>query len=313
MKEAYVERRRDWVLLFCKGFAMGAANVVPGVSGGTVAFVTGIYERLINALKSFDTNGFSLLLKGQFKALLTHVDFWFLFTLGVGVIASVFTLAKLLAIGFERYPVYLAALFFGLIFASVFSVGKRVKVWTLSTVIALSIGLVFAVGLTFAPTATENTSFVYLMLCGMVAMCSMIIPGVSGSFVLLLMGNYQLIMIETVNGLRAGDFAMAVPILLPVAAGAVIGLIVLSRFLSWLFRRHHDNAVAVITGFVAGSLVIIWPWKSPGELINNNGEQKILSYVNQLPDLDLSFGLALIIMAAGAILLLAVDKLGSAH
>lgn len=304
--------RKEFIALFFKGFAMGAANVIPGVSGGTVAFITGIYERLINALKSFDTQAIKYLFKGDVKSLLAHVDFGFLLTLGIGVIASILTLAKVLAIGFEQYPVYVAALFFGLILASIPSVAKMINVWDLGTLIALFIGFGIAISMTFVPAASENTNIFYLMLCGVVALCSMIIPGVSGSFVLLLMGNYQLIMIDTVNTLREGDFATALPILIPVAVGAVVGLIVLSRFLSWLFKKHHDNAVAVITGFVAGSLAIVWPWKREGEVIIKNGEEKVLSYINELPAMDTAFFVALAIMISGAALMLLVEKLGAA-
>lgn len=298
--------------VFFKGFAMGAANVVPGVSGGTVAFITGIYERLINALKSFDVKAVKLLLTGKVKGFVDYVDFWFLVSLGAGVICSVFTLAKLLEIGFEKYPVYVASLFFGLILASIPSVGKMVKQWSLSRFISLTIGLVIAATMAFAPAASENTNILYLMLCGVVAMCSMIIPGVSGSFVLLLLGNYQLIMIQSVNTLREGNLADSLPILVPVGIGAVLGLIALSHFLSWLFKRYHDNAVAVITGFVAGSLAIIWPWKRPGEVIMKGDEEKILSYESYFPQLNTEFGIALVIIVAGAALMLTVEKLGAA-
>ena len=304
--------RKEFIALFFKGFAMGAANVIPGVSGGTVAFITGIYERLIHALKSFDTQAIKYLLKGDIKTLLAHVDFGFLLTLGLGVIVSILTLAKLLAIGFEQYPVYIAALFFGLILASIPSVAKMIKQWSAGTWLALLVGFGIAISMTLVPAAGENTHFIYLMLCGVVAMCSMIIPGVSGSFVLLLMGNYQLIMIDTVNTLREGDLATALPILIPVAIGAVLGLIVLSRFLSWLFKKHHDNAVAVITGFVAGSLAIVWPWKREGEVIIKDGEEKVLSYINELPAIDSAFFVALGIMVAGAALMLLVEKVGAA-
>lgn len=293
-----------------KGFAIGAANVVPGVSGGTVAFITGIYERLINALKSFDVTAIKLLFTGKVKQFIAHVDFWFLATLGGGVICSILTLAKLLEIGFERYSIYVAALFFGLILASITSVGKMVKQWSASRVIVLFIGFAVALSMAFAPAASENTNILYLMLCGVVAMCSMIIPGVSGSFVLLLLGNYQLIMISSVNKLREGNLEEALPIIVPVGIGAVLGLIALSHFLSWLFKRYHDNAVAVITGFVAGSLAIIWPWKRPAEVIRKNGEEKILSYESYLPQLDAQFAIVLVVIIAGVALMLTVEKLG---
>lgn len=301
----------EWFSVFLKGFAMGAANVVPGVSGGTIAFITGIYERLINALKSFDVQAIRLILSGQVKAFIAYVDFWFLLSLGLGGVASVLTLAKLLEIGFAEYPVYVAALFFGLILASIYSVGRLVSQWGSAQYLALATGLLVAVSMAFLPAASESQNFVYLMLCGVVAMCSMIIPGVSGSFVLLLMGNYQLIMIHSVNNLREGDMASALPVLIPVAIGAVLGLIVLSRLLSWLFKRYHDTAVSVITGFVAGSLVIIWPWKVPGEVIVKNGEEKVLSYVHQWPNWDAEFLFAFAIILAGGALLLLVEKLGA--
>lgn len=300
------------VSVLFKGFAMGAANVVPGVSGGTVAFITGIYERLINALKSFDVTAIKLLFTGKVKEFIAHVDFWFLATLGGGIICSILTLAKLLEIGFERYPIYVAALFFGLILASILSVGKMVKQWSASRVIVLFIGLAVALSMAFAPAASENTNILYLMLCGVVAICSMIIPGVSGSFVLLLLGNYQLIMISSVNKLREGNLEESLPIIVPVGIGAVLGLIALSHFLSWLFKRYHDNAVAVITGFVAGSLAIIWPWKRPAEVISKNGEEKILSYESYLPQLDAQLAIVLVVIIAGVALMLTVEKLGVA-
>lgn len=298
--------------VFFKGFAMGAANVVPGVSGGTVAFITGIYERLINALKSFDATAVKLLLQFQVKDFINHVDFWFLATLGSGVLASVLTLAKVLDWGFAHYPEFVAALFFGLILASIPSLVKMIKAWGASRIIFLILGLGVAGGMAFAPTANESTNLIYLMLCGVVAMCSMIIPGVSGSFVLLLMGNYQLIMIHSVNKLREGELGEALPILVPVGIGAVLGLISLSHLLSWLFKRYHDCAVAVITGFVAGSLAIVWPWKRPDEVIIKGDEEKVLSYASYFPEMNGEFAIAVAIMLAGAALMLIVEKLGAA-
>ncbi|GAA5494026.1 hypothetical protein Rhal01_00181 [Rubritalea halochordaticola] len=297
--------------VFFKGAAMGAANVVPGVSGGTIAFITGIYERLINALKSFDVQAVKLLFGFKIREFIKHVDFWFLFVLGLGVLTSVATLAKLLEIGFEHYPVYVASLFFGLIAASIWSVAKMVKQWGMGPVIGVLIGCAIAVSLAYAPEANENRSLFYLLICGVVAMCSMIIPGVSGSFVLLLMGNYQLIMIHSVNKLRQGELGEALPVLIPVGVGAVTGLIVLSHILSWLFRKFHDIAVAVITGFVAGSLVIIWPWKRAADVIIKNGEEKVLSYERYFPTIDAQFGIAVAIMLVGVAIMVLTEKLGA--
>lgn len=250
---------------------MGAANVIPGVSGGTIAFITGIYERLISALKSFDLSVVKLVLGGKFREAAEKVDLVFLLPLGLGVVLSIVTLAKVLGFGFENYPIQIWSLFFGLIAASIPLVGKMVKKWSPAVIALAFLGCALAASLIFVPPAQENTNPIYLGLCGVVAICSMIIPGLSGSFVLVLMGNYKLIMLDSVNALRAFEFGEALPVLIPVGVGAVVGLIVLSRFLNWLFKNYHDQAVGLITGFVLGSLVVIWPWKDEIPKKDENG------------------------------------------
>ncbi len=290
---------------------MGAANVIPGVSGGTIAFVTGIYEQLIDSIKSFDRIALKLLLDINFKELWKHVDAGFLGALLLGVAVSVLSLAKVLEIGFKEYPVLVSSLFFGLIAASIYYVFKMVRKWSATAVIGLLVGSVLAVSLAFLPQAQESQNFIYLMICGVVAMCSMIIPGVSGSFVLLLMGNYQLVMIDSVNGLRKGNWAESFSVIVPVGIGAVVGMAVLSRVLSWLFKRFHDVAVATITGFVVGSLVTIWPWKTEitGDVIKD-GELKVIGYTREFPAMDINFLTAIGVMLIGAILMIGVEKMG---
>lgn len=268
--------RKEDLATALKGFAMGAANVVPGVSGGTIAFITGIYERLIEALKSFDVEAVKLGSKFQIKELWTKVDGRFLLSMGIGVILAFATLAKLLKWGFEHHPVLVFSLFFGLILASIPSVGKMIRKWDTSVFVVFLVGLGIAVSIAFLTPASESNNPIYLGICGVVAICSMIIPGLSGSFVLLLMGNYELIMLDSLSALFGGDLKTALPVLIPVGIGAVVGLLVLSRLLSWLFRTHHDNAVSAITGFVTGSLVIIWPWKTTMTtlIIDRHGEEK---------------------------------------
>lgn len=257
-----------------KGFAMGAANVIPGVSGGTIAFITGIYERLISALKNFDLATVKLVFTGKFKQAAEKVDLIFLIALGVGAMVSVLTLARVLSWGFKEHPVLVWAFFFGLIAASIPLVGKMVKQWS-PVVIGLGVlGCGLAVSLAFLTPAQENSHPLYLVLCGVVAICSMIIPGLSGSFVLVLMGNYKLIMLDSINALSELRLGEALPVLVPVGLGAVVGLIVLSRFLNWLFTNYHDQAVGLVTGFVLGSLVVIWPWKE--ELPKRDGDGLIL-------------------------------------
>lgn len=299
---------------FLKGFAMGAANVVPGVSGGTIAFITGIYERLINALKAFDLEALMLASKFKFGALWKKIDGRFLTALGLGVLFAFATLAKLLKIGMQEHPVLVFSLFFGLILASIPSVGKMVKKWTPGVTTVLLIGLAIAVSMAFLKPAPENDHPLYLGLCGVVAMCSMIIPGLSGSFVLLLMGNYSLIMLDSLSALFSGDIVVALKVLVPVGIGAVIGLLALSRFLSWLFKTHHDKAVASITGFVAGSLVIIWPWKTTlkESFLDRHGlpKEKIIGFENwRLPDFSASSTwLEVGAVIGGIIIILAIES-----
>lgn len=297
---------------FLKGFAMGAANVVPGVSGGTIAFITGIYQRLLDALKSFDVRAIRLLVKLDIGGFAKHVDLGFLVALGLGVVASILTLAKVLKEAYAASPVLVDAFFFGLILASVFCVGSMVKRWRFAEVVALALGAAVAGWLAFIEPAGENKNTAYLVVCGVAGMCSMIIPGVSGSFILLLMGNYKLIVLHAVNDLRAFKFSEALPVLTPVGIGAVLGLVVLSRLLSWLFKKYHDTAVALITGFVAGSLLIIWPWKSIAESVVVNGKVKVLAWHRHLPDLQLAgTWTALAWLAGGAALIIVTEKLAA--
>lgn len=295
---------------FLKGFAMGAANVIPGVSGGTIAFITGIYERLIDALKSFDFKAIRHLCKFDFGSFARHVDLGFLFSLGLGVLTSVLTLAKFLKEAYEVEPVWVNAFFFGLIVASIFSVGKLVKSWSVTGIVALLLGLSLAVSLAFLDPAGENKNPFYLAVCGVAGMCSMIIPGISGSFILLLMGNYKLIVLDAVDNLRQMNFADSLPILIPVGVGAVLGLVVLSHVLSWLFRRYHDTAVALITGFVAGSLVIIWPWKQG--VYSVDIPDKVISWQRELPNFNLSnTWVALALLVVGIAIIVVMEKLSA--
>jgi len=195
------------------------------------------------------------------------------------------------------------AFFFGLILASVYFVGNMVRRWGVVPVAALIFGVVVAAGIAFLKPASQNDSVLYLVLCGVVAICSMIVPGLSGSFVLILMGNYTLVMLDAVPSLN-------LKVLLPVAVGAGVGIIVFARFLDWVFKKHHDTAVALLTGFVAGSLLIIWPWKNVipllganGEPVLRRGEVKVAGYEWILPDFSaggtwLAFGLVVLGVAS---------------
>ena len=231
---------------------MGTANVIPGVSGGTIALITGIFEKLINSIKSFDLKAVRLILKGDLKDFFSRVNMGFLLSVFFGIFISILTLARILGYLFENYPVYIWAYFFGLILASVYFVGRRIEKVDVWVVIIFLVGTLVAVLLSVLSPATENTGVYYLILCGVVAICSMILPGLSGSFVLILMGNYELIFIKAIN-----EFDMG--ILIPVGVGAVVGLLAFSHILSWIFKRYKDQTISLLTGFILGSLSILWP------------------------------------------------------
>ncbi len=285
---------KNYLFVFLKGLAMGAANVIPGVSGGTIALITGIFERLIHAIKAFDLEAIRMLFKGQIKALWQKVDGTFLVAVFAGIAISILSVARLFKsiMESETGTTLLMAFFFGLILVSIFTVGATVKNWSIKNIVALLIGLAIAVVIALINPASENAAIWYLLICGVVAMCSMILPGLSGSFVLIIMGNYKLVMVDAVSDLD-------IKILIPVAIGALLGLIAFSRILSWVFDRYRDLTIALMTGFIAGSLVTIWPWKTP--ITETFGEKvKVVGYEGwNMPD----FGDTNTLYAIGLIIL----------
>lgn len=310
IKFAYMNQ----LVLFLKGMAMGAANVIPGVSGGTIAFITNIYDTLIQSLKSFDLKAINLLLKFKLKEFADHVNLLFLAVLMSGMVVSLVTFGKaikyIMDMG-DAQERLVWAFFFGLIMASVYFVGKQIKDWNVSVVISGLLGLAVAVGLAFLNPAQENDAFVYLMICGVVAMSSMLLPGLSGSFVLILMGNYKLIMLEAIPDRN-------IKIIIAVGIGAVVGFVVLSRIISFLLAKHESKTISGLTGFILGSLVIIWPWKekvyltdATGAFLLKKGEKIVSSYDWYLPTIDSSLIIAIALMIAGAVLVWLVEFLGN--
>ena len=219
---------KEFILNSTKGFMMGAANVIPGVSGGTIAVITGVFERLIEAISKFDSIALKLLIKKDIKKLLQHIDFIFLLSLGIGAIISLISLAKLLDLLFLEHKLLVWAFFFGLILASVFAVGKTVRSWNKASIVLFIIGVVIAGSMVFLTPSSGNNSTFYLLLCGAVAMCSMILPGLSGSFVLLLMGNYELI-ISSISQFK-------LDVLIPFGLGAILGILLFSKLLSLVLK-----------------------------------------------------------------------------
>lgn len=243
----------SFLIVALKGIGMGAANVVPGVSGGTIAFLTGIYERLINSIKAFDLTAFKLLFAGKFKAFWAKIDGTFLFALLIGIVISIFSLAKLMVYLLDKFPIPVWSFFFGLIVASIVFIFKDIKGLKWTDFIAMLFGIAFGAFICIvSPTETTNALW-FIFLCGAIAICTMILPGISGSFILLLLGKYYFIM-EAVH-------TFDIVTLVIFALGAVIGLIAFSHFLSWLLKKCYNGTLLFLAGLMIGSLLKVWPWQ----------------------------------------------------
>lgn len=243
-----------------KGFGMGAANVVPGVSGGTIALLTGIYGKIVDSLNSLtDASTWKALLSGKISEFWKRINGNFILAVGLGILASIFSLAKLMTLALENHPTLTWAFFFGLILSSLFFMLKDVKEWTLKDAIAIFAGIVLGiVTCTLSPTQT-STEMWFIFVCGAIAICTMILPGISGSFILVILGKYDYIM-QAVSELD-------LPVLLVFALGCIVGILAFAKLLHWLLSRWERITMLVLTGFVAGSLIKVWPWNGSGHLI----------------------------------------------
>ncbi len=281
---------------------MGAADVVPGVSGGTIAFITGIYEELVNSIKSINLEAIRLFFTGKWKAFWKQINGSFLLAVFGGVFLSVLSLARILEHLLENYPILIWSFFFGLVLASSWVVSRKVGSWNYGRVVALATGIGVAFYITsVTPTTTTDASW-FVILSGGLASCAMILPGISGSFILLLLGKYEFAL-QAVNGRIIMDLVL-------LGSGAVVGLILFSNFLSWLLRKYHDVTIAVLVGFMLGSLNKIWPWKETLKTILVDGEGKPLVEKNILPQIsggNDQFFMALLMAAAGIALILLIE------
>lgn len=262
--------------LFLKGIAMGAADVVPGVSGGTIAFITGIYTELLDSIKSINLNALQTLFKQGPKAAWQAINGTFLLVLGSGVLLALLSLAKVLHYLLLTQPELLWSFFFGLIIASSWHIGKEIQDWNFRKGMTLLAGIIIAAGISLAsPSSLEPTPLV-LFGAGSIAICAMILPGISGSFILLLMGLYE----PVLSALKALDLGVMVLF----AGGAGVGLLVFSRILSWCLHHYKDVMFSLLTGFMLGSLTKVWPWKETiSTRINSKGEEVPFLQSNILP------------------------------
>jgi putative membrane protein len=266
----------SYLILAIKGFLMGAANVVPGVSGGTMALILGIYEELIHAIRSLNFRFLRLFVMLKIQEAISSLAWPFLLPVVVGVLAATLSLAQLLSWLLFTYPIMVWSFFFGLILSSVFSVGRFVKAWKISTFIAIGLGGVGAYYFFgMIPVATPEASW-FLFLCGFLAICAMILPGISGAYILVLLGKYHFTL-EALNNRDIGTLFMLI-------FGAVVGLLSFVRVLSWLLKRYHDLTMAVLIGLMLGSLRRIWPWKETvTTFIDSNGTEIPSLQINIVP------------------------------
>ena len=250
-----------------KGACMGAADVIPGVSGGTIAFITGIYDDLIGSLNSINKTALQLFFSGRFKDFWKHINGNFLLSLFCGILISVLSLAGLMHYLLENHPIQTWAFFFGLIVASSIFILRGIDGWNLKTILFLVFGVILGIVVcTLSPTTTPDALW-FIFLSGAIAICAMILPGISGSFILLILGKYQYIM-STISGLTSGDaIGENLLVLCVFAVGAVCGILAFSRFLHWLLGKYNKETLLVLAGFIIGSLVKVWPWSNMEAII----------------------------------------------
>ena len=281
---------------------MGIANVIPGVSGGTIALITGIYEDLINSLKSFDTKSLKLITSIDILGFIKHTNLYFLLAVFGGSIVSVFSIASLFKYLFTHYPILIWSFFFGLIIASIYFVGKRISKWNTTTIFSLAIGTLVAISLSFMTPASENDNLFFVFICGIIGISGMMLPGLSGSFILILMGNYELLMVTAITELN-------ILLLSVFFLGSAFGLMSFSHILSWVFKHYKNQTLSLLTGFIIGSLSIIWPWKEVAESIIIKGKEKIIAYNWYFPnELNTETILAILLILVGVLSVYALEN-----
>lgn len=267
---------KEYAGISLRGIAMGAADVVPGVSGGTIAFITGIYEELLATLSGLKPSLLGVWKNEGFKVFWEKANFSFLVSLLVGIGIAIFSLSHILAWLLENEPVLLWSFFFGLVLASVFFVGKQVTKWTIGPIISFLVGAVIAWSVTSLPPMANETTNLFVFFCGMIAICAMILPGISGSFILLILGAYEVI----IKAIKTFDLAK----ILIFGAGCLVGILSFSHLLNWMFKKHRNITVSLLTGFLLGSLQKLWPWQEKLELLHTKSDgEEVYLMGNVLP------------------------------
>ena len=324
----------DKFWLVIKGLCMGAANKVPGVSGGIVAFVGGFYEEFIYSLQKVNLKAFKLLLNGRTKSFYRYVNGQFLALLISGMLISYFSISKLLDYFLDKNELYVWSAFFGMILGSIYYISKDFDYWNKKTIPAGIIGLLVGIAISFLNPATENDNLIFIFFCGIISVSGMTLPGLSGSFILILLGNYVLLLVDSVNALYdtfteiiRGNFSFlqnkerlnTLKILAVFTTGSTVGLVTLSHLLSYLLKHFKHITTAIIIGFITGSLGVVWPWKKTifkktldGNIsLDSNGNEIIINYKRYFPDVTNSeTWWAFFFILTGITILLALDWYG---
>ncbi len=324
----------DKIFLVVKGLCMGAANKVPGVSGGIVAFVGGFYEEFIYSLQKINIKAFKLLFNGRFKSFYRYCNGSFLSLLLFGMLVSYFSVSKVLDYFLEQKELYVWSAFFGMILGSIYYIGKDFSHWKKKTIFAAFIGLAIGIAISFLSPAKENDNLLFIFFCGMISVSGMALPGLSGSFILILLGNYVLLLVDSVNALYdtfseilLGDFSFTdntermhtLKILVVFTIGSATGLVSLSHILSYVLKHFKHVTTAVILGFITGSLGVVWPWKKAifkttesGDLVfDTNGKEIITNYERFWPTItSTETWWALFFVILGISILLLLDWYG---
>lgn len=323
----------DKLFLVLKGLGMGAANKVPGVSGGVVAFVAGFYEEFIYSLKKVNKKAFGLLLNGRFKSFFHYINGRFLGLLFLGMIISYFSISKVLDFLIKHYELYVWSVFFGMIIGSIYYIYKDFNDWNSKTYLSLCIGIILGLSISFLNPAKENDNLWFVFFCGIISVSGMTLPGFSGSFILILLGNYVLLLVDSVNALYdtvsevvVGNFSFTenaqrikmLKVLAVFTAGSVAGLVSFSHLLSYILKRYKSITLSSIIGFIVGSLGVVWPWKETiyktheeGHfLVDSKGEHIIHNYRRYIPELQTETYLAFGFIILGIAIVLGLEWYG---
>ena len=304
-----LRRPKDYILLYFKGIGMGAADVVPGVSGGTVAFITGIYDELLHSINSVNLEALRLLTKLEFAEFWKKINGNFLATLFAGIATSLLSLAKVMTYLLEHRPIQIWSFFFGLILISAPLVLREIKKWNIAIVVTFFVGAGIAYAVTVISPTQSPEAIWFVFFAGSLAICAMILPGISGAFILLLIGKYQYM----VNALLSFN----IPVILIFMAGCVLGLASFAKFLSWVLDKYHSATVALLAGFMLGSLNKVWPWREVLEYVTNSkGEQVPAFDKSILPwhfftttGKDPQVFQAILMMALGVFIVVLIEKI----